>query len=198
MADEDVGRSRGRESEDSGRSRGRDSGEDGTRERDEEDFVSLRGPRPDREKPLEPEDAFDREKGRRQRASDDGSGLARLGFSLPPISLPEMHLPERIRLVVPIPDPPEKVSRPTRVRASWVLLAVTLADVLDALVVAWAGPTALVWVRAALGTLAAVVLVGGPGLLYAWELLVILGGFGLVSVAPTLTVLVLARMLFSE
>src|SRR6056297_1425647 len=104
-----------------------------------------------------------RERGRRDR--DDERGFS---FSLPPMSLPEMRLPERIRLVFPMPDPPEKVSRPTRVRVSWVLLAVVLADALDAFAVLWAGPETLAWARAAVGVVVAVVLVGGPGLLYGW------------------------------
>ncbi|WP_435176216.1 hypothetical protein [Halorussus sp. AFM4] len=126
---------------------------------------------------------------------DDASGFS---FALPPISLPEMRLPERVRLVFPIPEPPEKVSRPTRVRVTWVLLVVVLVDALDALAVLWAGPETLAWTRAAVGTLVGVVLVGGPGLLYAWELLAALGGFGGLSLAPTLTALVLARLVLSE
>jgi hypothetical protein len=131
----------------------------------------------------------------RPAGSDDGGGL---GFSLPPIKLPEMTFPERIRLVFPVPDPPEKVSKPTRVRVSWVLLAVVVADALDAFAVVLAGPTALPWTRAAAGTLASLLLVGGPGLLYAWELLAIFGGVGWLSVAPTLTLLVLAWIVLSE
>ncbi|UPW01239.1 hypothetical protein M0R88_03820 [Halorussus gelatinilyticus] len=134
-----------------------------------------------------------RERGRRDR--DDETGFR---FSLPPMVLPEMKLPERIRLVFPVPDPPEKVSRPTRVRVSWVLLAVVLADALDAALILAAGPETLVWARAAVGVLAAGVLVGGPGLLYAWELLAILGALGSLSLAPTLTVLVLARIVLSQ
>ncbi|WP_137284728.1 hypothetical protein [Halorussus salinisoli] len=129
------------------------------------------------------------------RERDDDPGFR---FSLPPISLPEMQLPERIRLVFPVPDPPEKVSRPTRVKVSWVLLVVVLVDVADALAVGLGGPATLPWVRAAVGVLLSAVLVGGPGLLYAWELLAILGGFGTLSVAPTLTVLVLARIVLSS
>lgn len=131
------------------------------------------------------------------RADEDGTPTG-LGFALPPISLPEIRFPERIRLAFPVPEPPEKVSRPTRVRVSGVLLAVVLVDALDALAVAWAGPAAYAWVRAALGILLAVTLVGGPGLLYAWELLAILGGFGGLSLAPTLTALVLGRILLSR
>lgn len=119
-------------------------------------------------------------------------------FSLPPITLPEMRLPERIRLVFPIPDLPERVRMPVRIEASWVLLAVVLADALDALAVAWAGPETLAWARAAVGLLLSVVLVGGPGLLYAWELLAVLGGVGVLSLAPTLTALVLARLVLSQ
>ncbi|WP_276298973.1 hypothetical protein [Halorussus lipolyticus] len=133
------------------------------------------------------------ERGRRD--GDDDLGF---GFSLPPILLPDVRLPERIRLVFPVPDPPEKVSRPTRVRVSWVLLAVALVDALDAFAVLWAGPATLPWVRAVVGMATAIVLVSGPGLLYSWELLAILGGFGWLSVAPTLTALVLARILIGS
>ena len=68
----------------------------------------------------------------------------------------------------------------------------------DLFAVVWAGPTTLPWVRAALGVVLAVVLAGGPGLLYAWELFAVLGGVGWLSVAPTLTALVLGRTLLSE
>ncbi|NHN59974.1 MULTISPECIES: hypothetical protein [Halorussus] len=134
----------------------------------------------------------------RERDPADRGDSSGFSFSLPPISLPEMRLPERIRLVFPVPEPPERVTHPTRVRVSWVLLAVVLADVLDALAVLWAGPETLAWVRAAVGVLVGVVLVGGPGLLYAWELFAILGGFGALSFAPTLAALVLARLVLSE
>jgi len=135
---------------------------------------------------------------RDRRGGTDDRDDAGLGFSLPPISLPEMRLPERVRLVFPVPEPPEKVTKPVRVEASWVLLAVILADGLDAFAVAWAGPGTLAWARAAVGLLAGVVLVGGPGLLYAWELVAILAGMGTLSLAPTLTVLVLARLVFAR
>ncbi|UPV75162.1 hypothetical protein M0R89_03610 [Halorussus limi] len=130
---------------------------------------------------------------RRERDEEPG-----FRFSLPPMVLPDMKLPERIRLVFPVPDPPEKVSRPARIEVTWVLLAVVLADALDAAAVLAAGPETLAWARAAVGVLAAAVLVGGPGLLYAWELVAILGGLGWLSVAPTLTALVLARLLPSQ
>jgi hypothetical protein len=127
--------------------------------------------------------------------ADDGEGFS---FSLPPIKLPEMKFPERIRLAFPVPDPPEKVPKPTRVRVSWVLVAVLVADTLDALAVALVGPTTLPWARAAVGTLASILLAGPLGLLYPWELVAILNGFGWLSVAPTLTLLVLARVVLSE
>lgn len=142
------------------------------------------------------------------RASDDdrvapGEGRnddapAGFSFSLPPIFLPEMRLPERIRLVFPVPDPPEKPSQPTRVRASRVLLVVALADGLDVTVALLAGSGAFPWARAAAGVLLSVVLVGLPGLLYAWELLAIFAGLSLLSLAPTATALVLARLLYSQ
>ena len=123
--------------------------------------------------------------------SRDESGFS---FTLPPISLPQVRLPERVRLLFPIPNPPEPVSRPTRVRFSNVLLVVLLVDVLDAVVVFWAGPETLPWVRGAVGVLASVLVAGPGGLLYAWELLATLTGFGWLALAPTATALLLGRV----
>lgn len=162
--------------------------EDAGRTRPREQGLRDHGPR-DR-------DSHNREP--RDRSPQDQDEATGFSFSLPPILLPDVQLPERIRLTFPIPDPPEKVSRPTRIKASWVLLAVALADALDAFAVIWAGPVTLPWVRAAIGLLLAIVFVGGPGLLYAWELFAILGGIGWLSVAPTLTALILGRILLSE
>ena len=131
----------------------------------------------------------------RPRERDETEGF---GFSLPPIKLPEVKFPERIRLVFPIPEPPEKVSKPTHVRVSQVLLAAVLADALDALAVILAGPTTLPWVRATAGTLLSILVAGPFGLLYAWELLAILEGVGWLALAPTLTLLVLARAVWAE
>jgi hypothetical protein len=144
-----------------------------------------------------------RERGSHDRGSHDPNPHERdeetgFSFSLPPILLPDMELPERIGLAFSTLDPPEKVSRPTRVRVSWLLLGVVLVDALDAFAVIWTGPETLAWTRAALGLLLGVVFVGGPGLLYAWELFAILGGVGWLSVAPTLTALVLGQVLLSE
>ncbi|WP_132057954.1 hypothetical protein [Halorussus amylolyticus] len=127
----------------------------------------------------------------RNRGADEKPSFS---FSLPPMSLPDVRLPDRIRLVFPFPDPPEKVARRTRVRASRVLLVVALADALDFAAILWAGPSGLPWIRAALGTLLSVTLVGLPGLLYAWELLAVFLGFGWLTVAPTLLLLTVARL----
>jgi hypothetical protein len=131
----------------------------------------------------------------RPRERDETEGL---GFSLPPIKLPEVKFPDRIRLVFPIPEPPEKVSKPTRIKVSQVLLAVVLVDALDALAVLLVGPTTLPWVRATAGTLLSILFAGPLGLLYPWELLAIVGGAGWLALAPTLTLLVLARMTLAE
>jgi len=125
---------------------------------------------------------------------EDGEESAGLSLSLPPITLPEVHLPERVRLVFPVPEPPKKVSKPIRVDASWGLVAVAVADALDAVAVVWAGPEALAWARAAAGVALGVALAGAPGLLYVWELLAILGGMGWLALAPTLTALVVVRL----
>lgn len=139
--------------------------------------------------------SMDDENAGRPRQSDDSTGL---GFSLPPMSLPELRLPERIRLIFLFPEPPEKVRPTTRVPVSHVLLAALVADVLDALAVALTGPSALPWGRAVAGTLLSVVFAGGLGLAYAWELLAILSGVGWLSLTPTMTLLVLARTVVSK
>lgn len=180
MADEDAGRTRPHERD----LRNPDPREQGLRDHN---------PRDDDHRDHNPRDDDHGE--RNPHDQDEATGFS---FSLPPILLPDVRLPERIRLAFPTPDPPEKVSPPTRVRVSWVLVVVAFADALDAFAVIWAGPATLPWVRASLGLLLAIVFVGGPGLLYAWELFAILGGVGWLSVAPTLTALILGRILLSE
>jgi len=128
----------------------------------------------------------------RPREDDEGFSL-----SLPPISLPDVRLPDRIRLVFPVPEPPER-TRPRRVRTSRVLAAVALADALDAAAVLLGGPETLPWARAAVGTLLSALFAGFPGLLYSWELFAALGGVGWLSVAPTATLLVLARLVAGD
>ncbi|WP_135806732.1 hypothetical protein [Halorussus marinus] len=129
----------------------------------------------------------------RPREDDEG-----LSLSLPPISLPAVRLPDRIRLVFPVPDPPEPIARPRRVRTSWVFVAVALADALDAAAVLVGGPTALPWVRATAGTVLSILFAGLPGLLYSWELFAALGGRGCLSVAPTATLLVVAGLFVGD
>lgn len=126
--------------------------------------------------------------------SRDESGFS---FSLPPISLPQVQFPERVRLIFPVPEPPERVSRPTRVRFSSVLLVVLVVDVLDAAVVLWAGPETFPWMRGAVGLLASAIVAGPVGLLYAWELVATLAGFGWLAVAPTATALLLGGVVLS-
>jgi len=128
----------------------------------------------------------------RPREDDEGFSL-----SLPPISLPKVRLPDRIRLAFPIPEPPER-ARPRRVRTSRLLVAVALADALDAVAVLLGGPGTLPWVRATAGTLLSILFAGFPGLLYSWELFAVLGGVGWLSVAPTATLLVVARLFVGD
>lgn len=135
----------------------------------------------------------------RPREREETQGFS---LSLPPISLPEVRLPERIRVVFSVPDPlsetPEAASRPKRVRVSHVLLAALLVDALDALAAVWLGSTALPWARAAVGTLFGIGFAGPLGLAYAWELVAILGGSGWLALAPTATALVLLRAFLSS
>jgi hypothetical protein len=129
----------------------------------------------------------------RPREDDEGFSL-----SLPPISLPEVRLPDRIRLVFPVPEPPETRFRPRRVRTSWVLVAVALADALDAAAVLLGGPETLPWARAVAGTVLSILFAGFAGLLYPWELIAALGGHGWLSIAPTATLLLVARLFVGD
>ena len=120
-----------------------------------------------------------------------------LGFSLPPISLPKVRLPERLSLLLPIPEPPAKDAPSVRLRTSSVLAAVALLDVLDAAVGVGFGFETLPWLRAVVGLAVSVVFAGPAGLLYGWELLATLAGFGWLALAPTATLLLVGRLLLA-
>ncbi|USZ67319.1 hypothetical protein NGM10_11320 [Halorussus salilacus] len=177
--DDDTGRSRERSERDRGASSGDREASSGDREASSGDRGDSSGDRgTDASVPRSPA---------RDDKRDEGFGL-----SLPPVSLPEVRLPERIRLVFPVPDPPEK-QRPTRVRTANVLLAAVTVDALDAATVALFGPETLPWARAVAGTVVSVLFVGLPGLLYAWELVAVLSGVGWLALAPTASALLVAR-----
>jgi len=123
---------------------------------------------------------------------DDDSGL---GFTLPPMRLPPLTLPERIRLVFPLfelPERPERSSR-VRVRTKHIVAALLLFDLLDAILAVWFGSPAP-WVRALVGVGLTALLVGPVSLLYLWEPLAAAVGVGWLAVVPSATLLLVARV----
>ncbi|WP_327051045.1 hypothetical protein [Halomicrococcus gelatinilyticus] len=121
-------------------------------------------------------------------ADDDGDDG--LGFTLPPLRLPAFTLPDHLGFA--FPRTPEKRA-PVRVDARTVFVAALAFDLLDALVVLLAG-AAVPWPRAFVGTLALAPLVGPVALAYAWEAVAATAGLPWLAVAPSATLLVLARL----
>ena len=115
----------------------------------------------------------------------------KLSFSIPPITLPPMRLPERFFVLLP-----PKMRR--RERESGLLSRVLLALVVDLvdLSLALAGAAFLTdLVRTGTGTVLALVFAGLLGVVYAWEVLAVLVGLPWLTAVPTATPLVLARAL---
>lgn len=123
---------------------------------------------------------------------DDDEGIG-WGFSLPPIRLPPIVLPERIRFALPTTstrEPPDSVRLP----AEAVLVAALVFDVFDALVVLFAG-SAAPWLRAVVGAFSLLPLVGPAGLVYLWEGAAAALGVPWVALAPSATLLLSARLI---
>ncbi|EFW94059.1 hypothetical protein ZOD2009_02910 [Haladaptatus paucihalophilus DX253] len=123
---------------------------------------------------------------------DDDSGL---GFTLPPMHLPPLSLPEQIRLVVPLfklPERPERSSQ-VRVRTKYLVAALLLFDLLDAILAVGLGSPAP-WLRALVGVGLTATLIGPASLLYLWEPLAVVFGVGWVTVVPSATLLLLTRV----
>jgi hypothetical protein len=123
--------------------------------------------------------------------SDEDDGFS---LSLPPLNLPPLF-PEDFRILWPGGG-----DRPRgRVSLRTVAVAVLAFDLLDAflaLSVGAAGDAALVTaVRTVGGSVLAVTLLGPVGALYVWEPMASLLGFGALTALPTLSVLLLARLL---
>lgn len=125
---------------------------------------------------------------RRDDHRDDSGGFS---FTLPPIKLPDLTFPSDLRFRLPPPGH----DWDSEVRPRNVLVVAVVVDLLDAALLFVAGPALIAWIRAVAGTGLAVVLVGLPGLLYAWEGLAVLAGVGWLSAFPSATALVLARSL---
>lgn len=134
-----------------------------------------------------PEDDRETDSGdesRRQADASDSTG-PRFSFSLPPITLPPLF-PDHLEIRLPVPGF-RYASRLSSVR---VLAVVLVFDLLDA-ALALAGGTASVglvdWVRTLGGVVLSLVVARGVGLLYAWEVLAVLRGLPVFTVAPSLS-----------
>jgi hypothetical protein len=124
---------------------------------------------------------------------DDDSGIR---FTLPPMSLPPVTLPDRIRLILPVferPERPER-SRRVRVRTRSVVAALLVLDALDALLALNGSPAP--WLRVVVGTIVSGGVVGPVGLVYLWEGIAVTAGAGWLAVAPSATLLLLARLVW--
>ncbi|WP_458209675.1 hypothetical protein [Haladaptatus sp. NG-SE-30] len=124
---------------------------------------------------------------------DDDSGL---GFTLPPMHLPPLTLPDRIRLIVPVFDRPERPGRKERssrlrVSVRSVLVALLVLDVFDA-VLALGEPSAP-WLRVVVGAIVVGWVVGPVGVAYLWEAVAVVAGVGWLAVVPSATLLFFAR-----
>lgn len=132
----------------------------------------------------------DREDADRPHAGDrDDSDDHGFSFSLPPIRLPPMF-PDRFRVLWPGggdgPSP-----RASRFSAAFALVAFDLVDAALALGV---DVPAVAAARVVAGGLIAAGVFGLPGLLYAAEGAVLLAGVPELTVFPTLTVLLVVRL----
>ncbi len=122
---------------------------------------------------------------------DDDSGL---GFTLPPMNLPPMTFPDEIRLIVPVfnrPEQPERSAR-LRVRARTLVVFFLVFDIINALVVLQGAPAP--WFRAIVGTVLTAVVVGPASVVYLWEAVAVVAGVGWLTVVPSATLLVVARL----
>lgn len=131
-------------------------------------------------------DRDDRTTGSREGADDSPAGLS---FSLPPIRLPPMF-PDRFRVLWPGGGGP--TTRPSRLTAALALVAFDLADAGLALAV---DAPAVAAARVVAGALVAGAAFGLPGLLYAAEGAAVLVGAPELTVFPTLTLLLVVRLL---
>jgi len=132
-------------------------------------------------------DDRDDDSGDSDRADSDDR---RFSFSLPPIRLPPMF-PDRFRVLWPGGgDGPS--TRASPLTAAAALVAFDLVDA--ALALAVDAPTVAA-ARVLAGALVAAGAFGLPGLLYAAEAVAVLGGFAGLTVAPTLTLLLVVRLL---
>ena len=125
------------------------------------------------------------------RDDEEDRDRPKLSFTLPSITVPPFHLPDRFYVVLP-----PKMRR--RERESGLLSRLLLAlfvDLVDAALALSVGPLGIDLARVLGGALVAVLLAGTPGLLYAWEGAAVLLGFARFTAVPSATLLVSARAL---
>lgn len=127
-----------------------------------------------------------------RRKSDRRNGNSGgFSFTLPPIKLPDAAFPSDLQ--VEMPPPGHRWA--SEVRPRTVLVAAVLVDLVDAALLFAVGTPLLSGFRVAVWTVVALVLVGLPGLVYAWEGVAVLAGVGWLSAFPSATALALARLL---
>jgi hypothetical protein len=120
-------------------------------------------------------------------SSDRDQSRSALSFSLPPIRLPPLF-PDDFRVLWPVGGTPT-----TRVSRRTAAAALVAFDVLDAVLVLTVDAAAVTAARTVGGTLAAAGAFGPLGAVYALEAAAALAGYGWLTVAPTLTLLLLVR-----
>ncbi len=125
------------------------------------------------------------ETGRKESEPATSDRGPQFSFSLPPITLPPLF-PDHLEIRLPVPG----FRYASRLSSGRVLLVVLVFDLLDA-TLALAGGTAAVgpvdWVRTLGGFVLGLIVARGVGLFYAWEVLAVLAGVTWVTVAPSLS-----------
>lgn len=120
------------------------------------------------------------------REKDEGSQTGGLSLRLPPFRLPEFFPPDFV-LRFPIPGGLQR----RRVSARTVLLACIAFDVVDAVAALVVGSQLVGGARAIGGLVLAATVASVTGLAYGWELLAVLLGYPVLTVFPSLTVLLI-------
>ncbi|WP_440007820.1 hypothetical protein [Halomicrococcus sp. SG-WS-1] len=125
----------------------------------------------------------------------DDDGDDGLRFTLPPLRLPAFTLPDRIHFLYPTPPGRNRDHAPVQVSTRTAFAVALALDLLDVLVVLFAGAAAP-WLRAALGAFALAPLVGAFGVGYVWEGVAAAAGLPWLAVVPSATLLLLARLVW--